>query len=163
MFERFLLAIDDTPASEVATSFAAAVAQRSSATVHVLYVNEFLVGRRGLTVLTNEDVHRLVSNAVGELRASGVDAGGSSSTSSYRRVPNTIVEVAHARHVDAILLGSNRRRQWGRFFSPQVRERTTRLTTLPVVTAPSPLQVATLELQDMVKAQLETALSVLPG
>jgi hypothetical protein len=30
----------------------------------------------------------------------------------------------------------------GRLFSPQVRERTTRLTALPVLTAPSPLKVS---------------------
>ena len=45
------------------------------------------------------------------------------------------------RSADAIVLGSTRSRRLGRLFSPQVRERTTRLTALPVLTAPSPLQV----------------------
>jgi len=34
-----------------------------------------------------------------------------------------------------------RHRRLGRLFSAQVRERTTRLTALPVLTAPSPLKV----------------------
>jgi len=35
-----------------------------------------------------------------------------------------------------------RHRRLGRLFSAQVRERTTRLTALPVLTAPSPLKMA---------------------
>ena len=42
---------------------------------------------------------------------------------------------------DAIVLGSTRNRRLGRLFSGQVRERTTRLTALPVLTAPAPLKV----------------------
>ena len=60
---------------------------------------------------------------------------------SYRGVPQRIVATALERSADAIVLGSTRNRRLGRFFSAQVRERTTRLTALPVLTAPSPLQV----------------------
>jgi hypothetical protein len=51
------------------------------------------------------------------------------------------VTTALERSADAIVLGSTRNRRLGRLFSPQVRERTTRLTALPVLTAPSPLKV----------------------
>ena len=44
MFERILLAIDDSPAGEMATLFAGALARRTGASVHVLHVNERLVG-----------------------------------------------------------------------------------------------------------------------
>lgn len=46
MFERILLALDDSPAGEVATAFTGALAQRAGAdtSVHVIHVNERLVG-----------------------------------------------------------------------------------------------------------------------
>ena len=52
------------------------------------------------------------------------------------------MSVATERSAGAIVLGSTRRRGWGRLFSTQVRARTTRLTSLPVLVAPAPLQVA---------------------
>jgi hypothetical protein len=51
------------------------------------------------------------------------------------------VAVAAEREAGAIVLGSTRRRRLGRMFSAQVRERTTRLTSLPVLVAPAPLRV----------------------
>ena len=66
---------------------------------------------------------------------------GSVCVSAYRGVPERIATTALERSADAIVLGSTRHRRLGRLFSPQVRERTTRLTALPVLTAPSPLKV----------------------
>jgi nucleotide-binding universal stress UspA family protein len=151
MFERILLALDDSPAGEVATTFAGALAQRAGAgagagagaSVHVLHVNEGLVGGHGLTLRTRQEAIDLVTGAVGHLADAGVRAGGSIWVSSYRDVPRRIVTEAAERSADAIVLGSNRRRRWGRWFSAQVRERTTRLTSLPVLVAPAPLKVAT--------------------
>jgi nucleotide-binding universal stress UspA family protein len=141
MFDRLLLALDDSPAGEVATLFAAALARRSGATVHVLHVNEQLVGGNGVTLRTHQESTDLVSGAVRQLADAGVRAGGSVSVTSYRRVPQKIVTTALERSADAIVLGSTRNRRLGRLFSAQVRERTTRLTALPVLTAPSPLKV----------------------
>ena len=141
MFDRLLLALDDSPAGEVATLFAAALARRTGATVHVLHVNERLVGGNGVTLRTSRESTDLVRAAVGQLAHAGVRAGGSVCVSSYRNVPERIVSAALERSADAIVLGSTRNRRLGRLFSPQVRERTTRLTALPVLTAPSPLKV----------------------
>jgi nucleotide-binding universal stress UspA family protein len=141
MFDRLLLALDDSPAGEVATLFAAALARRSGATVHVLHINEQLVGGNGVTLRTHQESTDLVSGAVRQLADAGVRAGGSVSVTSYRRVPQKIVTTALERSSDAIVLGSMRNRRLGRLFSGQVRERTTRLTALPVLTAPSPLKV----------------------
>ena len=74
-----------------------------------------------------------------QLGQAGVRADGSSCVASYRQVPTCIAEAALAHGADAIVLGSRRQRRLGRLFSPQVRERTTRLSLLPVLTAPSPL------------------------
>jgi nucleotide-binding universal stress UspA family protein len=141
MFDRILLALDDSSAGEVATVFATALARRTSATVHVLHVNERLVGGGGLTLRSRREATDLVMTAVRQLAEAGVRAGGSVSVSSYRGVPARIMAAAYERSADAIVLGSNRDRRLARLFSTRVRERTTRLTSLPVLTAPSPLQV----------------------
>jgi nucleotide-binding universal stress UspA family protein len=141
MFDRLLLALDDSPAGEVATLFATALARRTGASVHVLHVNERLVGGNGATLRTRLESTELVSAAVRQLAEAGVRAGGSVCMSSYRGVPQRIVTTALDRSADAIVLGSTRNRRLARLFSAQVRERTTRLTALPVLTAPSPLKV----------------------
>jgi nucleotide-binding universal stress UspA family protein len=144
MFERILLALDNSPAGDVATAFTGALAQRAGAgtTVHVLHVNERLVGGRGVTLHTREEAIALVTAAVRQLADAGIRAGGSVCVAPYRGVPERIVAVAAERSAGAIVLGSTRRRRWERLFSTQVRERTTRLTSLPVLVAPAPLQVA---------------------
>jgi nucleotide-binding universal stress UspA family protein len=144
MFDRILLALDDSPAGEVATLFATALARRTGASVHVLHVNERLVGGRGVTLRTSEEATELVTRTVRQMADAGVRAGGSVRVSSYLGVPGGIVATAHERAADAIVLGSNRNRRLRRLFSARVRERTTRLTSLPVLTAPSPLRVTSL-------------------
>lgn len=110
--------------------------------VHVLHVNERLVGGNGVTLRTRQESTDLVSAAVRELAGAGVHAGGSVCVSTYRGVPQRIVATALERSADAIVVGSTRNRRLARLFSPRVRERTTRLTALPVLTAPSPLRVS---------------------
>jgi nucleotide-binding universal stress UspA family protein len=107
----------------------------------VLHVNERLVGGNGVTLRTREEATQLVTSAVQQMADAGVRAGGSVMWSSYRGVPGRIVEEAHRRAADVIVVGSTRSRRLRRLFSAQVRERTTRLTSLPVLTAPSPLRV----------------------
>jgi nucleotide-binding universal stress UspA family protein len=140
MFDRLLLALDDSPAGEVALLFAAALARRTGASVHVLHVNERLVGGNGVTLRSSEESTGLVSDAVRQLAEAGVRAAGSVRVSSYRHVPERIARTALERSADAIVLGSTRHRRLGRLLSAQVRERTTRLTALPVLTAPAPLR-----------------------
>jgi nucleotide-binding universal stress UspA family protein len=148
MFDRLLLALDDSPAGEVATLFCAALARRSGGSVHVLHVNERLVGGNGVTLRSRQESSDLVSEAVRQFAEAGVRAGGSVRVSSSRGVPQLIVTTALERSADAIVLGSTRQRRLGRLFSAQVRERTTRLTALPVLTAPSPLRVTSPEAAD---------------
>jgi nucleotide-binding universal stress UspA family protein len=107
----------------------------------VLFVNEYLVGGRGISLLTKDEATELLTSAVTQLHAAGIQASGSSVVDSYRRVATRVGEVAREKDADAIVLGSHRRRRFGRLFSTQVREQTTRLTGLPVLTAPSPLEV----------------------
>jgi nucleotide-binding universal stress UspA family protein len=158
MFTRLLLAVDDSPGSEVATAFATALARHHAASVHVFHVNEYLVGGRGLTLRTQADAEDLLTGTVHHLRAAGITATGSSVRATYREVPSRIAAAARERGSDAIVLGSERHRRLGRLFSPDVRGRVMRLTSLPLVTAPSPLDVsgpAALTIDDMARLQFE--------
>jgi nucleotide-binding universal stress UspA family protein len=162
MFHRLLLAIDDSPSSEVAVDFATAVARKCAASVHVLYVNEYVVASRGVTLLTRPEAVALVSGAVEQLRGAGIVVTGSSSAASYRHVARRIAEEARERSADVIVLGSNRRHRFSRLFSTNVRERTVRLTELPVLTAPSPLEVRTRQLRGELMPLLREVERALP-
>ncbi len=141
MFERFLLAIDETPASEVGISFATALAKSRQASVHVFHANEFLIGGRGVTVETQDEADRRVENAVDQLREAGVDATGEVGLANVFSLAPRIAEAASRWGADAILLGSQRHRVLPRLFGGGVRERVTRMTPLPVLTAPAPLKL----------------------
>ena len=161
MFDRILLALDDSPAGEVATLFAGSLARRTGASVHVFHVNERIVAGNGTALRTSDEVYELVSSAVHQLAESGLRASGSACVSTDRRVPARIVAKAGEVSADAIVLGSTRNRRWGRLFSAQVRERTTRLTALPVLTAPSPLKVTPLPGTDSWDGRVDQALDSL--
>jgi len=141
MFERFLLAIDETTAGEVGISFATALAHRHGASVHVFHANEFIIGGRGVTAETHAEANRLVENAVDQLRAAGIEANGESVLANCFTLAPRIAEAASRVGADAILFGSHRHRWLTRFFGKGVRERVTRITPLPVLTAPSPLKI----------------------
>jgi nucleotide-binding universal stress UspA family protein len=142
MFERFLLAIDDSPASQVETSFAIALARQHQASVRVFHVNEYLFGGRGVTVESRAEASRLVSDVVDQLREAGIEASGIWAVATCFNVANRISEEAAQCSANAILLGSHRHRHLGRLFNRGVRERVTRVTSLPVLTAPSPLKLS---------------------
>jgi nucleotide-binding universal stress UspA family protein len=163
MFDRILLALDDSPAGDMATAFVGALAMRTGASVHVLHVNERLVGGNGVTLRTRLEASDLVSGAVHQLVDAGVRASGSVCVSSYRHVPERIVAVAQERAAGAIVLGSHRNRRLGRLFSTRVRERTTRLSSLPVLTAPAPLRVAGLDGTHIWQTDLGGALDAILG
>jgi nucleotide-binding universal stress UspA family protein len=162
MFDRILLALDDSPAGEVALLFSGALVRRTGASVHVLHVNERIVAGNGATLRTRDEVSDLVTNAVRQLAEAGVRANGSACASTYRGVPARIVAKAADEAADAIVLGSTRTAgRWGRLFAAQVRERTTRLTSLPVLTAPSPLRVTALPGAGAWDSRLDQALDSL--
>jgi nucleotide-binding universal stress UspA family protein len=142
MFECFLLAIDETSAGEVGISFATALAHRHQASVHVFHANEFVLGGRGVTVETHDEADRLVAKAVEQLRAAGVEATGEVALANVFTLAPRIAEAASRSGADAILFGSQRHRTLTRLFGRGVRERVTRMTPLPVLTAPAPLKLS---------------------
>jgi nucleotide-binding universal stress UspA family protein len=160
MFERILLAIDNSPSSEVTIAFASAFAKHSSAKIHVFHVNEFLVNGRGLTLETKPEAIDLLTRAVNDLSQQGVVVSASCRVAARRQVAQEIADESERRNSDVIILGSFRRRRLQRLLCSGVRERTTRLVTLPVLIAPSPLDsrcVLKSGLQELAKLQVDLA------
>jgi nucleotide-binding universal stress UspA family protein len=141
MLQRLLIAIDDSTSSPVTLSFASSLSRREGASVHVLHVNQFQVGGRGITELTETEASRLVEAGVRELNEQGIEATGSLARANCFNVAGVIVDVARAHGCDAIVLGSARRRRFGRLLGQGIRERTTALAAVPILTAPAPLKV----------------------
>jgi len=141
MFRHLLVAIDDTPAAQVALSFATAVVREEGGSIHVLYANRVLVGGRGLSELSGADAIALVDTAVLQLLEQGINATGSVSTTTSFTIGQVIADAAQARRCDAVLIGSQRRSGRLRLFGRGTRERIIRHSTLPVFTAPAPLRV----------------------
>ncbi len=142
MFQRFLLAIDETTAGELGVSFATALARQHGASVHVFHANEYIFGGRGVTIETHDEALHLVDAAVGQLRAAGVEATGECTLANCFTLAPRIADAAAHCGADAILFGSHRHRRLTGLFSKGIRERVTRITPLPVLTAPSPLKLA---------------------
>jgi nucleotide-binding universal stress UspA family protein len=141
MFQRLLVAIDDSLSSPVAISYTCALARTAGASVHVLHVNRFLIGGRGFTELSESEATELVDDAVGQLRDQGIDATGSVARSTCFSMGKVIADAAHARQSDVIVLGSRRRTSVPRLFGRGTREQITGCSVLPVLTAPAPLKV----------------------
>jgi nucleotide-binding universal stress UspA family protein len=141
MFTRILVAIDDSDSNDVTVSFVLALAKQSSAAVRVVHVNEFLVGGRGTTIETQAEAIQRLETAVAALRNGGIPTEGSLYLTTVFGVDARIVNAAHDWSADVIVLGSRRRHRFGRFGGKGMRDRVTRLTSLPVLTAPAPLKV----------------------
>lgn len=141
MFERLLVAIDDSASGPVAVSFAAALARTHGAVVQVVHVNSFVLGGRGHTVLTTAEARDLVARAVRELRESGVPATGLVCRATPIDVPARLAEVAARWGADALVVGSRRLHRFPRLRGQGIREGLVRHSTLPVLAAPAPLHV----------------------
>jgi nucleotide-binding universal stress UspA family protein len=149
MFTRILLAIDDSDSSEAAVSFAIAMAKKSSASVRVVHVNEYLVGGRGFPVRTQTEAIELLEGAVKTLRTAGIPTEGALYLTNSFSIDRRITNSAHDWSADVIVLGSRRHRRFGRFAGKGIRERVISLTALPVLAAPSPLRVTADKVPDL--------------
>lgn len=141
MFQRLLVAIDDSPSTPVALSYTIALAWTAGASVHVLHANLFQVGGRGFTELTESEATELVDAAVAQLRDQGIEATGSVARATCFSIGQVVADAALVRQCDVIVLGSRRRTRAPRLFGRGTHEQITRGSTLPVLTAPAPLDV----------------------
>jgi nucleotide-binding universal stress UspA family protein len=140
MFQRILLALDAGDAGAVATSFTVALARKCDAAVHVVHVNEYLVGGRGLTTESPTEAANVVADALRDMHAVGLSATGVTYRTTVFDLPAAISDLACQVQADAIVVGS-RRRRFSPFRRRRIRERIARRSPLPIITAPAPLRV----------------------
>lgn len=149
MFKRILLALDGSESGQVAISFTIALAASNQAQVRIVHVTQAELDGRGLTCITPYDARYLVDDATLRFRCSWITATGAARiapTTTTRCVSESIADEARRWGADAIVLGSRRRCGVRRVTSRGVREQVTRLSCLPVLTAPAPLRVTSADL-----------------
>jgi nucleotide-binding universal stress UspA family protein len=139
MWNRLLLAIDQFDTGEAALDFTTGLASSTGADVSVFHVRELPKVLRVPPLESIADARLLVTAAVLRLRDAGIDTEGRFCSSRGESVANRVVDEASRRKCDAIVLGSRRLRGVNRIAAWGVRERVVRLSTLPVVVAPTPL------------------------
>lgn len=144
MPDKMLVAIDDSTSTTPAVDYAAGMARRLGAAIHVVHVNPRVVGGRGHTYLTLAEAKELVGNAVEQFFAVGLSASGSVAIAGAGAEAQAIASVAESTGATMIVLGSRRYRRWGHLRGLGVHERLVSLTHLPIVTAPAPLQLSEL-------------------
>jgi nucleotide-binding universal stress UspA family protein len=140
MFKRILLAIDGSPSGSAAASFVIAMA-KDSGSVHVVHINELLVGGRGHAVETRQEATAVLDTAVAELNDAGVTTTGVMLTTNCFNVAPSIAWAAADWSADVIVVGSRRRTRLAVWRGKSMRERITELTNLPILAAPPPLKV----------------------
>jgi nucleotide-binding universal stress UspA family protein len=141
MFQRILLAIDETSAGEVGVTFACGLGRRCGASVHVVHANVLLVGGRGTARESAADALAVVERGVAQLRNEGIPASGELLLANAFTLAHQIADAATRFGSDVIVLGSQRRGRLASPFGGGHRERIIRATSLTVVTAPAPLRV----------------------
>jgi nucleotide-binding universal stress UspA family protein len=140
MFQRIVVALDSGDAGAVATSYAVSLARSGRADVRLVHVHAHVLGRRGTRAESLSEAVDVVAAALSEMQSADIRANGVTYRTSVFDVASTIAEVAEAWHADVIVTGS-RRRRIALPFRRGVRERLTRCTSLPVLTAPAPLRL----------------------
>ena len=137
---RALLAIDQFAGGRQAVAFAVSMAPPLECNVYVLHLIEFIRGARA-TLETRGEAAALVNDAVLALQIAGAGASGEYHGAPTHRVDQAIALRAETIGADVIVLGSERRRGFGRLASRGVREQVVRATSLPVLVAPAAMPV----------------------
>ena len=137
MWQRLLCAIDQFESGQTALDFVAGVASASDASVRVLHVREVPKMARALPLESPAEAEDLVRDAVQALQRLGVAAEGRSCSALQERVAQQVVKEAQLWECQAIVLGSRRLHGVSRLSGRGVRERTLRLSSLPVLVAPA--------------------------
>jgi nucleotide-binding universal stress UspA family protein len=140
MWDRLLLAIDQSASARAALSLAAGLATSSRSGVVVLHVRERSPYLRVPPLETMHDAWQLVEDAVEELGSDGIDACPVVYSAVEHQVAGVIVREAATWSAGAIVLGTTRQRGLRRINGGGVRERVVRSSPLPVLLAPPPLQ-----------------------
>jgi nucleotide-binding universal stress UspA family protein len=110
MYERILVAIDDSEVAEQVFVAAQELAILSSGEVWVVHVHEADPSKHASpTARTNWDAYAMVDAAVGKLASAGVTAHAEISFNLYDYAAREIIYAAQAHEVEVIVMGSRGR------------------------------------------------------
>jgi nucleotide-binding universal stress UspA family protein len=137
VWDRLLFAIDQFESGQTALGFAGGIAAANDASVRVLHIRELPRMARALPLENPDDAAGLVREAVRSLQWLGVTADGRSCSVLQEHVARRIVEEASLWECQAIVLGSRRLHGVARLSGRGVREHILRLSSLPVLVAPT--------------------------
>ncbi len=135
MFEKLVVAIDDSDYKERVLTAASELASKFGSDVRVLHVLELgFVGRAGSVPLEGHDeAHKLVNDAVAELENRGVKATGEVRAAQHGRVAVEICDEALEAGATAIVTGSRGLTDLAGIFIGSTTHKLLHLSHLPVL------------------------------
>jgi nucleotide-binding universal stress UspA family protein len=135
MFERILLAIDESSHSSEAISAAQAVARIGGGEVRVLHVTDVEVfGRGGVTVSDEDDeASKLVNRVVDQISASGIHVTGVVRNALAGRVDAAIVDEVVESNATMIVMGSRGLTSFEGVLLGSTTQKVLRLAEVPVL------------------------------
>ncbi len=136
MFEKILLAMDDSEPSARAATLAGELGSKFGAEIVVLHVRERMIGRAGAFELeTDEEAHELVDRTVAQLKDAGASARGEVAHGIAGHSARAIIEAAEVEHAGIIVMGSRGLTDFGGLFLGSVAHKVLHLAEIPVTVA----------------------------
>ncbi|HEX6580769.1 MAG TPA: universal stress protein [Actinomycetota bacterium] len=137
MLERILVATDSSEPSKRAVEFAAGLASDHGSEIIVLHAVPRIVSRYGTSYLEEPDAAtEVVDEVVRDLKDRGLNARGEVVRVLEGHMPRGIVESAASADVDAIVMGTRGRSDFGGLFLGSVTHRVLHLSEKPVIVVP---------------------------
>lgn len=134
MYDKLLVAIDESEPAGRALEQARGLAALSKGSVHVLHVREHWVTRGADWYVTDEDeAESLVNPAVAQLRDAGIDASGVVAHALQGQVADAVWDAAESVGADLVVLGSHGRTAVGGLILGSVAYRVIHLARGPVL------------------------------
>ena len=134
MFNHIMVALDGSTYSHRTLPTAIEVAKKFGADLFVLHVSEHDRGRAAVYSLESPaEATRLVADAVEKARDAGVKASGEVHDAAAQHTASTIIEIATARGVDLIVMGSRGLSDVQGFFLGSVAHKVIQHAEIPVL------------------------------
>lgn len=134
MFDKILLAIDNSQHSSKAVQKTVELAKMTNGEVLVFHVRELLAGRAaGLDVDLTEEDRNIAEDTAKSLQELGIKASGSRIAAYHGHVAARIVEAARDSNADVIVLGSRGHSDIPSLLLGSVAHKVVHLATCPVL------------------------------
>ena len=134
MFDKILLAVDDSPHSGKAIAAATDLAKLSGGEVLVFHVRAFLAARGGhLDVDLREEDANIAENVAATMQSEGIKATGTRVAAYHGDTGWRIVRAAQEAHADVIVMGSRGHSEIPSLLLGSVAHKVVHLATGPVL------------------------------